>query len=447
LCPIRFSLSLSRAKLKLKAQSSSRLRFQVRKEGLPPLKSYNCSTFSPQFNVGKFQVGKGGLPPLMRNIRPYRNASAKCPICFSLDPNSLINPRSLSYSTVLNSAKIHSMKRNTLVILSISLTICLFCERALSSQSTLKTPKTLFVFHTDEFWLNLHHFLYVLARAQNKEKDASREAVATAPADQGRGLAKLNAKEQEAWQNAVAWYAAAPAKKDIVFDDQLSAITNALVTAADANSLSGSTVDPAFINILESVGPIYRKAWWKQHRESNRHWQQTIQALVDRHGAPVLAFVTNAYKLQWPRTGFHVHVSGYANWAGAYSTKGNLLVLASQDASVQGSYGLETIFHEGMHQWDDQVFEALRAAAIRINKRFPPGLSHSLIFFTAGEAVRRVIPDHVPYAERFGIWQRGMEPFKVPLEETWKRYLDGHGTRDEAFEELIKRTAVNPPKK
>ena len=39
-----------------------------------------------------------------------------------------------------------------------------------------------------------------------------------------------------------------------------------------------------------------------------------------------------------------------------------------------------------------------------------------------------------------------MGSFKVPLEEIWKPYLDGRGTRDEAFADLIKRTAVEPPK-
>jgi len=61
-----------------------------------------------------------------------------------------------------------------------------------------------------------------------------------------------------------------------------------------------------------------------------------------------------------------------------------------------------------------------------------------LIFFTAGEAVRRVIPEHVPYAEKFGVWERGMMQFKAPIEQIWKPYLDGKGTRDEALVELIK---------
>lgn len=259
------------------------------------------------------------------------------------------------------------------------------------------TPsRTIFIFHTNEFWLNLHHFLYVLGRAANKERDAAREAVAGAPADEASGLAKLSATEQTIWREAVASYAATTSKKDIIFDEPLPALTHALAQAGDGKILTGSKVDPATATTLERVAPIYRKAWWKKHAATNRAWQKTVRALVSRHGAAVLAFITGAYQLPWPSAGFPVHVSGYSNWAGAYSTDGNLLVLASQNPSTQADYGLETIFHEGMHQWDDQVFEILRAQAIKVNKLFPRGLQHSLIFFTAGEAVRRVLPGTCP---------------------------------------------------
>jgi hypothetical protein len=50
----------------------------------------------------------------------------------------------------------------------------------------------------------------------------------------------------------------------------------------------------------------------------------------------------------------------------------------------------------------------------------------------------------VPYAEKYGVWLRGWGPIKVALEETWKPYLDGGGTRDEAFAGLIKRIASDP---
>ena len=162
---------------------------------------------------------------------------------------------------------------------------------------------------------------------------------------------------------------------------------------------------------------------------------------MNQHGGAILSFITTAYQMKWNPAGFHVHLSGYTNWAGAYSTTGELLVLSSLAQDIRGVYGLETIFHEGMHQWDQQMLEALREQARKQNKLVPNGLSHAMIFFTAGEAVRHVYPDHIPYAEKYGVWQRGIAVFKAPVEEVWKPYLNGHGTRDEALAELISRTA------
>ena len=92
-------------------------------------------------------------------------------------------------------------------------------------------PDSIFIFHTDEFWLNLYHFLYVLGRAQNKTPDAAREAVSGAPADQDQALATLSAAERNVWNEAVAAYAAGLSKKDMVFDDALPGITKSLALA------------------------------------------------------------------------------------------------------------------------------------------------------------------------------------------------------------------------
>jgi hypothetical protein len=326
------------------------------------------------------------------------------------------------------------MKRILLAVL----VIIVFVFPALAQPAS---KQKIFVFHSDEFWLNLHHFLYVLGRAENKTRDSSRSAVVNAPKDQDAGLAKLSEAERATWREAVAFYANDLSKKDAVFDEPLPAITNALAQAGTAKSLAKAKVDPAVASALERAAPVYRKAWWPAHHAANVEWQRTIQKLVDQHGRAILGFITKAYEMNWNPAGFHVHLSGYANWAGAYSTTGELLVLSSLAEDIRGVYGLETIFHEGMHQWDKQVFELLRDQARQQQKLVPNGLSHAMIFFTAGEAVRHVYPDHVPYAEKFGVWQRGIAALKTPLEETWKPHLDGHTTRDAALAELIKRTA------
>src|SRR4029079_14379309 len=101
-------------------------------------------------------------------------------------------------------------------------------------------------------------------------------------------------------------------KKDIVFDHPLPDITKALTRAGNVKSLSGNQIDPMISSILESAAPIYRKAWWDQHHGANIKWQKTIQSLVDKHGAAVMAFITTTYKMNWPANGFDVHISAYS---------------------------------------------------------------------------------------------------------------------------------------
>src|SRR5262245_42818099 len=94
-------------------------------------------------------------------------------------------------------------------------------------------PAAIFRFESDEFWLNLHHFLYVLGRAEARMPDIGRDAVAGAPADEARGLEKLSDAERRGWREAVGFYASGPSKKDLVFDRPLAAITGVLADADD----------------------------------------------------------------------------------------------------------------------------------------------------------------------------------------------------------------------
>src|ERR1044071_365091 len=111
------------------------------------------------------------------------------------------------------------------------LTGCFLPIDAHTQERQLHRAFPIFIFHDDEFWLNLHHFLYVLGRAENKTRDSARPAVSGAPADEQRGFAALTAKEQEIWKEAVQQYAAGVSRKDLVFDDPLPTITAALASA------------------------------------------------------------------------------------------------------------------------------------------------------------------------------------------------------------------------
>src|SRR5262245_21154532 len=162
-------------------------------------------------------------------------------------------------------------------------------------------PASPFRFYTDELWLNLHHFLYVLGRAEAKLPDAAREAVAGAPAEAERGLAMLPPDELKIWNDAVAFYAAGPSRKDAIFDSELSKIARALGQAGERPDLSGApSIESDLRATLERAAPIYRKTWWPAHRAANAEWRDAVQMEIDRHGQAVLAFITRAYDMEWP---------------------------------------------------------------------------------------------------------------------------------------------------
>jgi len=110
----------------------------------------------------------------------------------------------------------------------------------------------------------------------------------------------------------------------------------------------------------------------------------------------------------------------------------------------------EWTLHEAMHQWDRQTVTAMREAAP--SARIPRDLTHALIFYTSGEAVRRVDPKHVPMADAIDIWSLRLSGATLPadrlkplLVEIWQPWLDGRGTRDEALAALVTRASEVSP--
>jgi hypothetical protein len=293
--------------------------------------------------------------------------------------------------------------------------------------------KPLFTFHSG-FWVNLHHFLYVLGRARNGTPESQRIAVSKAPADLD-GFSSLKEQERQTWDEAIAHYADDLSKRDVVFDRDLIAITRALAVADDFAPLKGADLPASLRETLERAAPIYRKVWWDRHSRANQARIEDLRDLLIRHGRPVSDMLMRIYQQKWPEAGFIVQISAYCNWAGAYSVAGGPIVMASTDEGTAGSEALEIIFHEAMHQWDDAIIPLLNSTAKRVGARIPRDLFHALIFYTAGYVVSQVVPGHRPYAEP--MWARGSLPGHAQLDAHWLPYLRGDGTFETAIEGLV----------
>jgi hypothetical protein len=72
----------------------------------------------------------------------------------------------------------------------------------------------------------------------------------------------------------------------------------------------------------------------------------------------------------------------------------------------------------------------------------PALLPRALLYWTAGEAVRRVVnPEHRHVGETRGIYQRALRRFLPALEQYWTPYLDGGLSLDEALNGMIRLVA------
>lgn len=266
-----------------------------------------------------------------------------------------------------------------------------------------------FQFHSS-FWPNLEHFLYQQARLRHH---AASPAVAAAVADTGF----LSPSDRATWNSILAYYDSALASRAIDFDSMLIDVNYAL---ADSDL---TKVPTAIRAALTRAAPIYRHYFWPRHDSANRAWIAAMQAELSAHGQALTVALTRVYHVQLPKPPIRVEVVAYANWAGAYTTLDpTLITMSSLYVNHRGSLGLEQLVHETSHAMMDSVDAVLRSLPDSRN------VEHAIIFFTAGELVRREIPAHEPFAEVRGLWTPGESPlakYYTTVVPTWREYLAG----------------------
>jgi len=74
------------------------------------------------------------------------------------------------------------------------------------------------------------------------------------------------------------------------------------------------------------------------------------------------------------------------------------------------------------------VRSALGEQAKKLNVTVPQDLPHAMIFFTTGEAVRSIAPDHVPTIDRLGLWTLNLSGASLPASRLKQPLLDTQPT-------------------
>lgn len=341
-------------------------------------------------------------------------------------------------------------------------------------------PLPVFELHSG-FWINLHHTLYQEARQRRNAATPSADAKSSKSARPTLQIAPgakvvLSGAEQRAWDEAVSYYAANYADKDLLFSTELILLKNQLGDFETCDELSGikkkscdAGLPPALTRILEAAAPVYRAHRWPTDDRANRAWIKRVAPLVREQGVGLSHRLADIYQTRWPTEKIRVDVARYANWAGAYTTLDPLRVtIASTDPRNQGAAALEVLFHEASHGIATQVEQAIARECRQREKPIPRDLWHALIFYTTGEVIKPVMdaqadlpkddapaggsggsgmPDtssrgsqgseYTPYAKRERLYDRGWESYLKLLTRYWQPYLEGRATFDDAIAHMV----------
>ena len=374
------------------------------------------------------------------------------------------------------------------VLLTVALLAPLHAQASPQSTSTYG-PLPVFELHSG-FWINLHHTLYHQARLRKDVASGDKTGKATGPALKTPVETKTayNPAEQKAWDDAVSYYAANLADKDLLFSSELVELKNQLSDFEDCDELTGKAkkfcdagLPPKLAQALEAAAPVYRAHLWPDHDRANRRWILRVAPLVIEQGVGLSERLADIYETHWPRQKIRVDVAAYANLAGAYTTLDPLRVtIASLDSRNQDAEALEVLFHEASHGIAEPVQDAIIRECRQRDKAIPRDLWHALIFYTTGEVLRPVLASsdatpggkldlrsptslagsstsasgssangsrensrgtsaagYTPYALREGLYERGWKNYLDVLQRFWQPYLDGRATFSDAIARMV----------
>jgi len=198
-------------------------------------------------------------------------------------------------------------------------------------------------------------------------------------------------------------------------------------------------------NFMAAATPAYRACRWTDQDGRNHRWIEDLEPRLSADERRIALRLQELYQKQWNGLPIPVDIVETVDWSGANTilrnpTGGHLLI----SNATQGPAALEVVFHEASHLLmgvDSPVRLALDAAAAADDWKMPGDLWHVVLFYTTGEAVRRILedggnPGYRPMLDE--IFDRGTwVGYRQALESDWRPYLDGDRTLPEAAAGLV----------
>ncbi len=293
-----------------------------------------------------------------------------------------------------------------------------------------------FAFHSD-FATNLHDALLEAGRDRNFDRPGLFET-----GEEVACFAELALSARSGWNHAVDYYA------EIISSErwnqrQQYGIRMDLIGVEEVDE----SRDMRFVGIAqgfrEAATPAYEACRWAARDAENRSWIAELVTQLEIHEEVIALKLARLYEQPLGGLPIRVDVMETVNWSGATTIlldpSGGHIQISTPD---HGPVALELVFHEASHTLMGRrapIRNALAAAAERLEIELPSDLWHAVLFYTTGDAVRRVLEmagesEYTPMLFAQDIFGRHHEAMK----RGWSAYLKGERTLTEAAEDLLR---------
>lgn len=256
---------------------------------------------------------------------------------------------------------------------------------------------------------------------------------------------KLPPSSRAAWDAAVSYYekivssAGSNDRQRYLLRAQLAGFDEDLKDAGDRVFVEIAR------NLRAAAKPAYTACRWAAQDEKNRRWIGELKPRLADNEEKIALRLEQLYQKRWSGLPIPVDVVETVDWSGANTilrdpAGGHLLI----SNAYEGLSALEVVFHESSHLFmgrNAPLRQALDTAAREAGFRLPGDLWHVVLFYTTGEAVRRILDDagktgYTPML--YAIFDRGAwAGYRGALESAWRPYLDGKQTLPETASGLI----------
>ena len=310
-------------------------------------------------------------------------------------------------------------------------------------QAALVATTPHFAFFSD-FDSNLHDALLEAGRDKNFSRPALFEA-----GDEASCFEGLPGELRSGWKHALDYYA------EVISSEKWDQKQQYWIRM----DLSGSaeldeTRDMRFVGIArglrQAAAPAYEACYWAARDEENRSWIAELVAQLELQEEAIAEKLAGLYATPLAGLPIRVDVMETVNWSGATTVLlgpvGGHIQISTPD---RGPVAVELIFHEASHTLMGRghpIRKALATAAKKLDLPLPRDLWHAVLFYTTGDAVRRVLDEqgsqdeegYTPMLFAIGIFGHHHEAMK----SAWTGYLDGERTLDEAAADLVRAAAA-----